>query len=350
MKDINNQEMTILNKHNTLVKGRYNLTSTQNKIYQFILFYAQKNIKINGDVAEIFVPRKEFRRILSKRECERKRLINNLEKIRSKPLEYKRFDSEGNLIWSVYSFFNSYHYYEKTEELEFRIDIDVVRMLIEYIKNGYTKLSIEHLSELNSYYSQRLYELLKLWTNTKNEITYTVDEIKEYMMLDLRKSYSNYGELKRKVIEPSIQDLNTLGIFNITYKENALSSGKISSITFYIETLQPNIENAKNDEFLDCKEDKIKAFENVLNLNQDILSKGVLRRFKIDFIDFDFTDKHVKTALDDAIMLTLDKDNIDIINAESYPFFKSVFVKKIDDYKFREEQEMINNIENDLYW
>lgn len=365
MRDENNKDLTVLNKHNTLVKGRYNLTSTQNKIYQFILFNTQKVTEIKGNMAVISIDRKEFRKILPPRECETKKLINNFEKIRSKPLQYKRLDSNGKLIWSGYSFFSSYHYYEETQKIEFKIEIDVVKMLNEYVKIGYTPLNMKNISSLNSYYSQRLYELLRLWSNTKTDITYTIDEIKEYMMLDKKKSYSKYGTVKQKVIAPAIEELNHLGIFKIDYEENKLLNGKVDSITFYVEDFENKREiqnepkkEIKNEfqnvvvEVSEIKNEKSVSESNFVIYIPDetVFSRGVLRRLKSEFKEIDFKNKYMKNAFDDAVMITMDKDDVDIIGSESYSLFKSILSKKIEDYKLIEEQERQHKMEMDMYW
>lgn len=365
IRDENNKNLTVLNKHNTLVKGRYNLTSTQNKIYQFILFNTQKVMEVKDDMAVISIDRKEFRKILPQRECEAKKLINNFEKIRSKPLQYKRLDPDGNLIWSGYSFFSSYHYYEKTQKIEFKIEMDVVRMLNEYVKIGYTPLNMKNIASLNSYYSQRLYELLRLWSNTKTDITYTIDEIKEYMMLDKKSSYSKYGTVKQKVIMPAIEELNHLGIFTIDYEENKLLNGKVESITFHVEDLENKKElekqpkgEIKNEvknivvEVPEVKSDKpIIEHSFVIHIpDETVFSRGVLRSFKKDFKEIDFKNEYMERAFDDAIMITMDKADVDIIGAESYSLFKSILSKKVEDYRLIEEQERQHKMELEMYW
>lgn len=49
--------------------------------------------------------------------------------------------------------------------------------------------------KLNS--TQRLYELLRLWSNSKQVITYSVSELKEVMMLEGK--YNQYRDFKKNI-------------------------------------------------------------------------------------------------------------------------------------------------------
>lgn len=349
-------EIAVLNKHNNLVKGRYNLTSTQNKIYQFILFNTQKNVKVSRDMAVISIDKKDFKNILPSRECETQRLIANFEKIRAKPLQYKRVDPEGNLIWSGYSFFSSYHYYEKTQKVEFRIELEVVTMLSEYVKNGYTPLNIKNIASLNSYYSQRLYELIKLWSNTKSDVTYTITELKEYFMLDKKKSYKQYGIIKSKVINPAVDELNELGVFKISYTENKVANGKVESITFIIKEKEEHIDYIECDFKEKPQEDEVenkpKDLVQIESYTPDdsVFTTGTIRSFKKDFKHIDFKNKYMEEAFDDAVMITLEKDETENIKAGSYKFFKSILEKKIEMYKLEEIQDLQHKEEMNLNW
>ncbi|OOB74923.1 hypothetical protein AXF41_14575 [Clostridium haemolyticum] len=75
----------------------------------------------------------------------------------------------------------------------------------------------------------RLYDLLRLWSGVKTKINYTIDELKEYLMLD--GNYPEYGNFKRRVIVPAIKELNKTGFFEIDFKE-VKQGRKVVSIDF----------------------------------------------------------------------------------------------------------------------
>ena len=52
------------------------------------------------------------------------------------------------------------------------------------MKIGYTPVNVQIWLSLNNSYSQRFYDLLRLWSGTKDIVNYKVEEIKELLMLD----------------------------------------------------------------------------------------------------------------------------------------------------------------------
>ena len=81
-----------------------------------------------------------------------------------------------------------------------------------YFYITYSKINMFNYNNTN-YYAQRIYELLRLWSGTKTVITYGVEELKEFFML--QDSYPQYGNFKRRVILPAIKELNDTGFFCI---------------------------------------------------------------------------------------------------------------------------------------
>lgn len=61
---------------------------------------------------------------------------------------------------------------------------------------GYTPINLKVYVSLNNPNSQRLYDLLRLWSNTKNLISYDVEEMKELLMLENK--YNKYSDFKKE--------------------------------------------------------------------------------------------------------------------------------------------------------
>ncbi len=55
-------------------------------------------------------------------------------------------------------------------------------------------------------------------------------------------------------------------------------------------------------------------------------------------------------AFDDAVMITLDKDDVETIKATSYKFFKRTLDNKIHEYKLEEQKELDHKKEMDMFW
>ena len=97
------------------------------------------------------------------------------------------------------------------------------------IKGNFTKYNLVNILVLHSKYSVRLYEIFKsyLWLN-KYEVD--LDEFRKILNI---KGYEDYTELKRKVILPSIKEINKYTDLDIKFE--AIKKGKrTNKLIFYI--------------------------------------------------------------------------------------------------------------------
>lgn len=70
----------------------------------------------------------------------------------------------------------------------------------------------------------------------------------------------------------------------------------------------------------------------------------------MDFKNIDFKNPYMKKVFDEAVMITLDKDDVDTVKAISYKFFKGMLDNKILEYKKEYQEDIKHNEELDLYW
>ncbi|MGG7060507.1 hypothetical protein ACQPUZ_19925, partial [Clostridium tertium] len=81
-----------------------------------------------------------------------------------------------------------------------------------------------------------------------------------------------------------------------------------------------------------------------------VFTKGTLRRFKMNFKDIDFKNEYMNRAFEDAVMITLDRDDVEIIKSTSYNFFKGTLDNKIIEYKKEEQEDIKHKAEMDMLW
>ncbi|MDM8128542.1 replication initiation protein, partial [Paraclostridium benzoelyticum] len=328
----------ILMKNNMLVKARYSLSLIENRVFLSMLYKLQK--KSDG-VLTCSISHSEFKDIIKfKQKNTVKGVLEVLEDLRKKPIYFKeeKKNKKGNL-WGAYGFINGYEYDDELGIFNIEASEKIHNLLKEYLKMGYTPVNVQIWLSLNNSYAQRFYDLLRLWSGTKDTINYKLDEIKELLMLEDK--YSKYNDFKRRVILPAIKELNETGYFEIEIKENKVGR-KVDSIDFYIKDLDkrkyftkdeiikeiPGIELEEvaitydendcenkeeiiiNDKVIiepeiisDTKENKMEIFIP----DESIFTKGTLRRVKMDFKDIDFKNKYMEKAFEDAVMITLDK-------------------------------------------
>lgn len=371
----------ILMKNNMLVKARYSLSLIENRVFLSMLYKLQK--KSDG-VLTCSISHSEFKDIIKfKQKNTVKGILEVLEDLRKKPIYFKeeKKNKKGNL-WGAYGFINGYEYDDELGIFNIEASEKIHNLLKEYLKMGYTPVNVQIWLSLNNSYAQRFYDLLRLWSGTKDTINYKLDEIKELLMLEDK--YSKYNDFKRRVILPAIKELNETGYFEIDIKENKVGR-KVDSIDFYIKDLDkrkyftkdeiikeiPGIELEEvaitcdenscenkeeiiiNDKVIiepeiisDTKENKIEIFIP----DESIFTKGTLRRVKMDFKDIDFKNKYMEKAFEDAVMITLDKDDVETIKATSYKFFKGTLDNKIVEYKLEEKEDIDHKREMDMFW
>ena len=371
----------ILMKNNMLVKARYSLSLIENRVFLSMLYKLQK--KSDG-VLTCSISHSEFKDIIKfKQKNTVKGILEVLEDLRKKPIYFKeeKKNKKGNL-WGAYGFINGYEYDDELGIFNIEASEKIHNLLKEYLKMGYTPVNVQIWLSLNNSYAQRFYDLLRLWSGTKDTINYKLDEIKELLMLEDK--YSKYNDFKRRVILPAIKELNETWYFEIDIKENKVGR-KVDSIDFYIKDLDkrkyftkdeiikeiPGIELEEvaitydendcenkeeiilNDKVIiepeiisDTKDNKLEIFIP----DESIFTKGTLRRVKMDFKDMDFKNKYMEKAFEDAVMITLDKDDVETIKATSYKFFKGTLDNKIVEYKLEEKEDLDHKREMDMFW
>ncbi len=84
--------------------------------------------------------------------------------------------------------------------------------------------------------------------------------------------------------------------------------------------------------------------------DEEIFTKGTLRSFKKDFKDIDFKNEYMERAFDDAVMITFDRDDVEVIKASSYKFFKGTLHNKITENILEEQEDLNHKKEMDMYW
>ncbi|MGL5717509.1 MAG: replication initiation protein, partial [Paraclostridium sp.] len=347
------EDIKILMKHNALVKAKYNLTLVQNRVFELLLYKFQKE---KEGILSCKIHRDEFRNLIGKEKDKTIKGVSDLlESLRVKEiLIAEKIKGKDKYKWHRFGLINGSIYDEDKDMFTVKATEEIYALIQNYYdqRDGHTPLNLMVKLGMNNYYAQRLYDLLRLWSGTKRVINYEVEELKE--LLQIEEKYSLYGDFKRRVIFPAIKELNDTGYFEIDIKENKVGR-KVDSIDFIVKDLDKRKYFTKDDdkkdipcEFIeevavaidnaiDCDkeevvfkptfntlgesaiEEKVCDFEPFV-LDESLFTKGTLRSFKKDFRGIDFKNKYMEKAFDDAVMVVLDRDDVETIKATSYKF------------------------------
>lgn len=356
-----------LNKHNTMIRSKYNLNTSELRMYLFILYNLQKevevykrfdNVKIYEETVSFSIPRDKFLDIVSDRQyIKMSKLESVFENLRQKPVYYEVEKANKKRDWEVFGFILKYAYTSDNDSYVFTIDRLIYDMVIKYKKFGYTPLNLALMFSLSGVYAYRLYELLRLWSNTKRTVNYTLDELREYFMLNKQKSYNSFSALNNKVIKPAVDELNELGLFEI--EPHYVKVGrKVESIDFEITDLDSRVyfvldesskdDDSTNDDSKDKPDDENNDKTDEPDNQQDEDPKDFyvpneaffmpksLEKLKNDFGHIDFSDKVMKSLLNDAVCITLErtkgKKPTSKITEKNYKYFHTTLTNKIKDF------------------
>lgn len=330
------ENKSILMKNNILVKARYNLTLVQSRIFIVMLYKLQKDEK-RGMSATF--KRKELMKLITSNDSKTISGIQELlDQLMDERIYFKEEINNGkNAIWGKYNLINGSEYNDQTDEFTIACSERVYDLLVSYLKIGYTPINLNVYLSLKNPNAQRLYDLLRLWSNSKRNITYDVEELKELLMLEDK--YKNYADFKRYVLNPSKNALNKTGFFEVDFSENK-NGRRVTSVTFHVKDLDDRVYFIENNG--DTNNMSVKS-QNPLGgffvPDPNVFTKGTLTLFKKDFDKYDFRDEYAKEAFYEAVAAIFEKDDVDKVYVKGYAYFKQTLLERMDTLMLKEIKE-----------
>ena len=190
--------LNILFKNNGLIKAKYDFTLIQNRIVQQAFAYIQKNKS-----TEAFFTLDEMKEITGNNN---NRCNNGIKDILDELMQNKVIQTKKNGSWMSSYIIAAHGFNEETNTFTISLSSIFIKMILSYKENGFTTLNVTKYLELGGTNSQRLYELLRMWTGAKVKIEYSPKEIREYLCLVDK--YEEFGNFRRRVIEASVKEIN----------------------------------------------------------------------------------------------------------------------------------------------
>lgn len=111
-----------------------------------------------------------------------------------------------------------YHKGEARVSISFSEDVG---KYLTQLSGQFTKITLNNVSSLRSIYSIRVYEMCQQFISTGNRLI-TVEDLR--FLLNLSDSYSQFKELNKFVIQPSLKELNKKS--NLTVKVDQVKKGR----------------------------------------------------------------------------------------------------------------------------
>lgn len=225
--DINNKRNELVVQSNTLIRNvrtlRYDLSVSEQKL---IIYLISKLCAEDKDFKKITFSIAEYCQILGvqKNGREYERIKNSIKQLRDKSYWIKDGNTEILFAWLDTAKITKY------ESVELVLSEALRPYLLELRKN-FTAYELINVLCLRSKYSIRLYELFKsyLWMGYWEV---TVNDFRELMFI--KDKYQLFKELKRNVIDPSINEINKYTDLTIEY-ETVKSGRYIEQLKFKIK-------------------------------------------------------------------------------------------------------------------
>ncbi len=121
---------------------------------------------------------------------------------------------------------------KRNGKVKIRIDEDIAPYLFD-LKEKFTAYGLSNILKMKSQYSIRFYELLQSYKWQKSK-TFKVDELKRMFMVENIKSYENFKDFRKKVIEISVKEINLYTDIEVSWQP--ITKGKkVVQVEFFIK-------------------------------------------------------------------------------------------------------------------
>jgi len=244
-------------KDNKLIRAKYSLNLYQTR------FIAHMASRINRDDTDFFTYTIRLNELLELLNIERrhwKRLDKTLTELIGKIIVIENSDIEIKKT-ALLSYFSID---KKTEIVEYRFDKSMKPYLLDlsnkFKRGSYTKLSFEKIVGFSSQYSAKLYEILEMKAKQSEAyrnsamlvFEYGLEDLKELLLgqynlktgnIEIPKSYSIFGNFKKRVLDPAHRELKEKGEYFFEYQTLKVGN-RVVGIQF---TIHKNGEKIKKD-------------------------------------------------------------------------------------------------------
>lgn len=225
METINQNELIV--KSNNLIEASYRLTTQEQRI---ILLIASMVKSTDQDFQEYYIDIRSFMDLIGVTGKSKYAEIKDItKKLRERTIIIKDLEknTETQMGWvSSFTYFNNEGY------IQIMLDPKLKPFLLN-LKQRFTQYERKYVIQLQSFYSVRLYELLKQYEKVKERYL-ELDALRK--MLGIKTTeYKLYGHFKDKILKKAETELPEKTDLKFKYKEKK-QGRKVVGIYFFIES------------------------------------------------------------------------------------------------------------------
>ncbi|MCB2181336.1 MAG: replication initiation protein [Desulfobulbaceae bacterium] len=211
----------IVHKANELIESSYHLTTQEQRIILYMI--SKLNPYKEKEFQKLKISIKDFCELTGiSHGSVYNEIMNITRKLRRRELIIKKPESDLVIGWlSSAEYFTG----EGFVELEFSPKLSPYLLQLQEL---YTPYNLKDVIRLRLTHSFRIYELCKQYQNIGSR-TFLLQDLKE--ILGIEKKYPRFGDFKRRVLVPSLKELNEITDIGVKFEE--IKKGRrVSAIKF----------------------------------------------------------------------------------------------------------------------
>jgi plasmid replication initiation protein len=237
---LNEDEKVEIQKHSATVQISNKITAQQRKIYNALLHVSKSLLEENKNRQTFFVKQSHLKRLCGDQSTNNKQLQDNLKGLMSTIVEFNILKKDNTRLWHASTLLA-----EATIDngrVYFAFGPTVKKTLLK--PDYYVLLDLNIIKGLQSKYAIALYENARDYSKLGIP-KMTLETFREIMGID-KKKYKSFSDLKKRVIEPSVDEINSKTDLKISY-ELFKDGRRYKYIKFKVENRQlVKIDDVKN--------------------------------------------------------------------------------------------------------
>ena len=212
---------------NTLARAEYRMTANENRLLKVAVSKLDSNLADADQLQDIPIAAQEFVALF---ETEPKNAYRDMSEASARLLNRKiTVSDEKQKI--TYNLLTQVAYIKNDGTVVITLNPRLAVHLIG-LRDKFTKMIFEEgFRRLKLFSSQRLYEIMKS-VESQGHYEISIEGIKSRVLADSKK-YKRFADLKKRVLEPALAEINTLTDIQVNY-ETIKRSRKIAGLKFTI--------------------------------------------------------------------------------------------------------------------
>lgn len=214
----------IVKSNDLILKTHYNLTLVEMKLVSYLI---SKIVAEDKEIKTVNISIKDFCKLtnIEPKGNNYQAIRNSIKSLKSKSW-WIMLDDNTELLysWLDYAIIK-----KNTGNIELCLSKSLTPFLVQ-LRSRYTKYSLSEILKLNSKAAIRLFEICQSQLY-KGFFVIDIDQFKK--LLDITDKYNDYRDLRKRIIEPSIKEINSLTCITVSY-EPIKSGKKITKLRFEV--------------------------------------------------------------------------------------------------------------------